>query len=128
MPPSQIKVPQIKAAMGNVTNAQYNSARETLYCFIVNIGYYHLWFYDIPDRENIWTKIFRIFHTIIPATVADPAPGVHLSNQVLMGVFQMFIPIPMSTTNAYLRDMIYTHATTVGCMQPMIIGFYISPG
>ena len=91
MPSLQIKVPLIRAELGNLTNVQYNTARETLYWFIVNIGYFHLWFYDVPDRENIWTIIFRILHTTVPATVPDPAPGVAISREVLMGGYHVFI-------------------------------------
>ena len=91
MPPSQIKVPLIKFLLGNLTNIQYNTARETLYCFIVNIGYYHLLYHDKPDHVQIWTIIFRILHTINLATIPDPGPAEVISWDVLMGAYHCFI-------------------------------------
>ena len=61
MPPAQLGIPTIKGLLGNLTNAQYHAGRETLNRFIVNIGFFHLWYYDLTDRERIWTVIFRIY-------------------------------------------------------------------
>ena len=49
MLPSEIKVLIFKFLLGNLTNFEYNTARETLYHFIVNIGYCDLWYHDEPD-------------------------------------------------------------------------------
>ena len=91
MPPAQLRIPTIKGLLGNLTNAQYHAGRETLYRFIVNIGFFHLWYYDLTDRERIWTVIFRILHSIIPAAIPNPGPGVVISRSVLMGVYHFFL-------------------------------------
>lgn len=91
MPPASLKVPLIKVLLGNLTNVQYQTCRETLYRFIISIGFFHLWFYDLTDREKVWTIIFRIMHTIIPGTVPDPGPAVVISRPILMGVYHFFL-------------------------------------
>ena len=40
---------------------------------------------------QIWTIIFRILHTINPATIHDPGPAVVISRDVLMGAYHFFI-------------------------------------
>ena len=91
MPPAQLKVPAIKSLLGNPTNAQYTAMKDTFYQLIVNIGCYHLWYYDVPDRERIWTIIFRVVHTILPAVVPDPGPGVAIPRHVLLAVYHLFL-------------------------------------
>ena len=57
----------------------------------MNIGCYHLWYYDVPDRERIWTIIFRVVHTILPAVVPDPGPGVAIPRHVPLAVYHLFL-------------------------------------
>ena len=60
MPPGQRRVPVVQFLLREPTDAQYSTMRNILYHFIVSIGYYHLWAYEIPDRGWIWMIIFRI--------------------------------------------------------------------
>ena len=48
-----MRVPLIKQLLGDPTNAQYNTMKEPIYQLIVSIGFYHMWYYDIPDRGRI---------------------------------------------------------------------------
>ena len=91
MPPVQLIVPRIKGLLGGLPNAEYNTARETMYRLIVSIGMYHLWYYDSNSRTVIWSLIFRIMHNILPAVVPIPGPGVVVPPDILMGVFHLFI-------------------------------------
>ena len=50
MPLVQLQVPTIKGLLDNLTNAQYNTMRELISQLIVNIGFYHMWYYDVPNR------------------------------------------------------------------------------
>ena len=91
MPQAQLKVPVFKYLLGGLTDAHYNMAKETLYRFIVNIGMYHLWYYDSKDRARIWSIIFQILHSITPGVVPNPGPGVVISREILLGVFHLFL-------------------------------------
>ena len=50
MPPVQLRVPAIRALLNLPTDAEYSTIRQTYHRFIVNIGFYNLWYYDVPDR------------------------------------------------------------------------------
>ena len=91
MPPAQLQVPTIKGLLGNLTNVQYNTLRELISQLIVNIGFYHMWYYDVPDQGQIWTIILRIANTTIPAIVQNPAPGVAGSRHVRLGMYHLFL-------------------------------------
>ena len=91
MPPAQLKIPIIRALLGTPTNAQYNAIRETFYQLIVNIGFYHIWFYDIPDRGRISSIILSVVYTHIPAVVPDPGPGIAIPRHILLGVEHLFL-------------------------------------
>ena len=92
MPPAQIKVPLIKAILGNPTNAQYTTMKDTITRLIVNIGHYHLWYYDGVDRDAIWSVIFRIGIGQTPAgLVPAPGPGVVVPRNILLGVYHLFL-------------------------------------
>ena len=91
MPPAQMRVPLIKQLLGDATNAQYNSMKDLRYQLIVSIGFYHMWYYDIPDRGRIWTIIFRIVHANLPAIVANPRPGVAGPRHIRLAVYNLFL-------------------------------------
>ena len=50
-----------------------------------------MWYYDIPDRGRIWTIIFRIVHTTLPAIVANPRPGVAGPRHIRLAVYNLFL-------------------------------------
>ena len=90
MPPAQLRVPVILFLLGEPTDDQYSTIRNILYCFIVSIGYYHLWYYDIPDRERIRTIIFRIVRSVLN-NIPDPGPNVAMPREFFLRVYQIFI-------------------------------------
>ena len=89
MPPAQLKVQVIRSLLGGLTDTHYQIIRDTLQQFIVSIGFYHLWYCDIPDRANIWTIILRIMHKTA-SVVPDPGPN-PIPKNILMGAFHLFI-------------------------------------
>ena len=91
MPPAQLRVLVIRYLLGDLIDAHYCLLRENFYRFIVNIGFFHLWYYNIPDRSQVWTIIFGIIHTLIPGVVPNPRPGIAISRDILMGVYHLFI-------------------------------------
>ena len=90
MPPAQLRVPVIRFLLGEPTDDQYSTIRNLLYRFIVSIGYYHLWYYDIPDRERIWTIIFRIVRSVLN-NIPDPGPNFAMPREFLLRVYHIFI-------------------------------------
>ena len=91
MPPAQLKVPVIRYLLGDLIDAHYSLLRKTLYGFIVNARFFHLWYYGIPDRSPVCIIIFRIIHTLIPGVVPNPGPGIAISRDILMGLYNLFI-------------------------------------
>ena len=55
------------------------------------MGSFHLWYYDIPEKSQVWTIIFRIILTLIPGVVPNPGPGIAISRDILIGVYHLFI-------------------------------------
>ena len=50
-----------------------------------------MWYYDIPDQGRIWTIIFTIVHTTLPAIVANPCPGVAGPRHICIAVYNLFL-------------------------------------
>ena len=86
-----MRVPLIKQLLRDPTNAQYNSMKDLLYQLIISIGCYHMWYYDMTDRKSIWTIIFRIIHTTMPAIVANPSPGVAGRQHIRLWVYSLVL-------------------------------------
>lgn len=70
--------------------------KELLYQLIVRVGFYHRWYYDISDRERIWTIIIRMMHITLLAIVANPHPGVARSGHTRLAVYNLFLVCQMS--------------------------------
>ena len=87
----QLQVPTIKGLLCNLTNVQYNTLKELISQLIVNIGFYQMWYYNVPDQGRIWTIILRIANATIPAIVQNPAPGIAGPRHVRLGMYHLFL-------------------------------------